>query len=98
MIRCICCEFINFEISHIGWAFADISHFPVLNCTLLMLQEMQHARGMMEDHLQMPPVMQERPRRSQVLAENPEIAPVLTSKYVFIDISEKKKELSVRFT
>jgi len=56
---------------------------------------MQLAKGMMEDHLQMPPVMKERAKRTEVLAEDPEIAPVLTSKYVFVDTSEKEKGLSV---
>ena len=39
--------------------------------------------------------MKERAKRTEVLAEDPEIAPVLTSKYVFVDTSEKEKGLSV---
>lgn len=63
----------------------------------MLLKELKHAHEMMEQHLQMPPFMKERQNRNQVLAENPEIAPVLTSKYVFVDISETKKELDVCF-
>lgn len=61
-----------------------------------VFQEMDRARGMMEKHLQMPPYMKEREKRNEVLANDPDIAPVLTSKYVFMDISERENEAGVR--
>lgn len=50
---------------------------------------MERAKEMVEERLQMPPYMQERLKKTDVLANDPELAPVFTSKYVFVDISQK---------
>ncbi|KAH3821757.1 28S ribosomal protein S22, mitochondrial-like [Dreissena polymorpha] len=58
-------------------------------------QEMERARQVEKTRLQMPPYMNARRWNNRPLSCDPDIAPVLTSKYIFVDISEASKRIPV---
>lgn len=51
-------------------------------------EELAQGRQMVEANLQMPPFLSAREPRENIISSDPDIAPALNAKYVFIDISE----------
>ncbi|WAR15579.1 RT22-like protein [Mya arenaria] len=58
--------------------------------------EKKRAESLTERRMQMPPYMSERVLPSKPLLKDPQIAPALDSKYVFIDISARSKRIPMK--
>lgn len=56
-------------------------------------QAVAKAESIKDERLQMPPFMQCRQERGALLSDDPEIAPALTSKYLFVDISRNTNRI-----
>ncbi|KAL4220882.1 28S ribosomal protein S22 [Mactra antiquata] len=58
-------------------------------------EEIEKAKEIKARRLQMPPFMDIRKPKDDLLSDDPDIAPALTSKYVFIDISDNLRRIPV---
>ncbi|XP_052819880.1 28S ribosomal protein S22, mitochondrial-like [Mya arenaria] len=61
-----------------------------------LMKEKERAESLTERRMQMPPYMSERVLPSKPLLKDPQIAPALDSKYVFIDISARSKRIPMK--
>jgi len=63
---------------------------------MFFCQEVQHAQTLQHTYTRMIPYMAAKKLPAEPLQRDPDIAPALNSKFVFVDISQESKRLPVR--